>query len=158
MSKWQTSDDFKELVFRDDRPTDSFDLFEADTTPVAFTFTDITDADLSTSYESNAITVAGINTSAPLTVIGGEYQINGGAWDSTPTTVVEGDQVKVRGTSSDQGDTTVEVVLTIGGVSDTFSILSAATGGGGGGDWLLATGSWNDSGVWDDASNWMDAA
>jgi hypothetical protein len=34
----------------------------------------------------------------------------------------------------------------------------AATGGGGGGDWLLATGAWNDSGVWDDASNWMDAA
>jgi len=137
MSKWQTSDDFSELVYRDgDRPADAFSLTDADTTPTAFTFNDVTDADLSTSYESNTITVAGIDAAAPMTITGGEYQINGGSWASGATTVVDGDQVKVRGTSSDQGETAVDVVLTIGGVSDTFTITSADTGGGGGGDYV----------------------
>lgn len=101
-----------------------------DTTPNAFTFTDVTDADPETVYESNAIIVAGINAAAALTITGGQYQIDGGAWASTPTTVTNGASVKVRGTSSADPETAVNVVLTIGGVSDTFTITTAAEGGG----------------------------
>jgi hypothetical protein len=96
----------------------------ADTTPAAFSFTDRTDATRSTVYESNAIVVAGINTPAVMTITGGEYQINGGAWASSATVAGLGDSIKVRGTSSASVLTAVNVALTIGGVSDTFTITT----------------------------------
>jgi hypothetical protein len=108
--------------------SDTFTIttFAADTTPNAFSFTDVTGAAVSTVVESNAITVSGINVPATMTITGGEYQINGGAWASASTTVVVTNTVKVRGTSSALNSTAVNVVLTIGGVSDTFSITTAA--------------------------------
>lgn len=47
--------------------------------------------------------------------------------------------------------------------SSSGELLAAAvnavdTGGGGGGDWILASGAWDDAGVWDDAAMWKDAA
>jgi len=98
-----------------------------DTTPNAFSFTDVTGATVSTVYESNSITVAGIDGPATMTITGGQYQINGGAWASTSTTVVATNTVKVRGTSSASSSTAVNVVLTIGGVSDTFTITTASS-------------------------------
>lgn len=98
----------------------------SDTTPDAFTFTDVTGATISTVYVSNTITVGGINAPASLTISGGEYSINGGAYASSNTTVSNGDTVKVRGTSSGSNSTTVNVSLTIGGVSDVYSITTAA--------------------------------
>ncbi len=56
-----------------------------DTTPTAFTFTDVTDATISTVYTSNAITVAGINTDATIAITAGtgEYELNNsGTWTS----------------------------------------------------------------------------
>jgi hypothetical protein len=97
----------------------------ADTTPDAFTFTDVTSAAVSTVYVSNTITVGGINAPANLTISGGEYSINGGAYASSNTTVSNGDTVKVRGTSSGSNSTAVNVSLTIGGVSDVYSITTA---------------------------------
>jgi hypothetical protein len=100
----------------------------ADTTPDAFTFTDITDATVSTLYESNTITVTGITAAANLTITGGEYSINGGAYASSATTVVVNDTVKVRHTSSASNSTATNTVLTIGGVSDTYTTTTAAAG------------------------------
>lgn len=105
-----------------------------DTTPDAFAFTDVTGAARSTLYTSNQITVAGINAAAAISVTGGEYQINGGAWTSSPGTVSNGNTVQVRGTSSSAYSTAVPVSLTIGGVSDTYTITTladpASSGGG----------------------------
>jgi hypothetical protein len=97
-----------------------------DITPEPFVFTDVTGANISTVYTSNAITVTGINDAAPITVTGGEYRKNGGSWVSTAGTVVTGDSVDVRGTSSGSYLTAVNVVLTIGGVSDTYTITTEA--------------------------------
>ena len=55
--------------------------------PNPFIFTDVTGAELSTLYTSNAITVAGLGFNAPISVIGGQYSINGGAYTSTMGTV-----------------------------------------------------------------------
>jgi hypothetical protein len=101
----------------------------SDTTPNAFTFTDQTGVALSTPITSNTITVSGIDTASPLTITGGQYSINGGAFASTPTTVVNGNTVAVKATSSGSNSTAVNVVLTIGGVSDTFTITTLASGG-----------------------------
>lgn len=108
--------------------SDTFTITTAaeDTTPAAFDLGDQTGAELSTVYQSNEITVAGINSAADLTITGGEYQINGGAWASTATTVSVDDTVSVRGTSSASYLTAVNVALTIGGVSDTFTITTKA--------------------------------
>lgn len=99
-----------------------------DTTPDAFTFTDQTGVALSTPTTSNTITVSGINTAAPLTITGGQYSINGGVFASTATTVVNGDTVAVRVTSSGSNSTAVNATLTIGTVSDTFTVTTLAGG------------------------------
>jgi Protein of unknown function (DUF1566) len=96
------------------------------TTPDAFSFVDQTSVALSTLTESAAITVAGINAAASISVTGGEYQINGGAWASSGT-VTNGQSVKVRHTSSVSNSTATNTVLTIGGVSDTFTTTTVAS-------------------------------
>lgn len=102
----------------------------ADTTPAAFTFTDVTDATLSTLYTSNAITVTGIDWPTTITVTGGEYEKNtSGTWTSEAGTVVLNDTIKVRHTSSTNPSTAVNTSLTIGGVSDTYTTTTAAASG-----------------------------
>ena len=97
-----------------------------DTTPNAFSFTDVTGQTRSTLIESSQITVSGINTSTAISVTGGEYSINGWSYTSTGWTVNNGDTVKVRHTTSGSYSTTVNTTLTIGGVSDTFSSTTEA--------------------------------
>lgn len=99
----------------------------ADTTPAAFSFTDVTDATLSTLYTSNAITVTGINWPATISVTGGEYEKNtSGSWASVAGTVVNNDTVRVRHTSSASNSTATNTTLTIGGVSDTYTTTTVA--------------------------------
>ena len=101
----------------------------ADTTPDQFTFVDAINQSPGVAVDSNTITVQGINAAAPMTIsAGGVYSKNGGAFASTPTTVVNGNSVKVRGTSSLTGGQTVDVTLTIGGTVDTFSITTVGSG------------------------------
>jgi hypothetical protein len=98
-----------------------------DVTPSAFVFTDVTGAVVSTVYVSNAITVAGIsdNTPVAITVTGGLYSINGGPYVSAAGTVVAGDIVRARAVSSGTAATAVNVAVTIGGVSDTYTVTTA---------------------------------
>jgi hypothetical protein len=102
-----------------------------DTTPNAFIFSDQTNVALSAAVTSNAVTVSGINAPAPISVSGGSYSINGGAYTTAAGTVSEGNSVTVRLTASAANSVTTNAVLTIGGVSDTFSATTlAATNGG----------------------------
>lgn len=98
-----------------------------DVTPSAFSFTDITGAVTSTVYISNAIEVQGItdgNTVA-ISVTGGLYSVNNGPWTASAGTVVLGDKVRARAVSSGTGATAVNVAVTIGGVSDTYTVTTA---------------------------------
>ena len=97
-----------------------------DTTPNPFTFTDRTNVALSTEFKSNAITVSGINTATPISVSGGTYSVNGAAYTSASSTVSLGNTVKVRKVSAGTYSTTKSAILTIGGVSDTFSVTTMA--------------------------------
>jgi len=98
----------------------------SDTTPDAFTFTDQTGVAVSTAIESNTITVAGINAATAISISGGTYSKNGGAYTSASGTVVNGDTVKVKVTSSASNSTAVNTTLTIGGISDTFTVTTVA--------------------------------
>lgn len=96
-----------------------------DTIPDAFVFVDITGATASTVYESNEITVAGINDASPISIDSvGEYSINGRPYTSDAGLVVLGEVVKVRLTSSASAATAVATVLSIGTVSDTYTVTT----------------------------------
>ncbi len=96
----------------------------------AFTFIDLTDQPISTLIESNVITVSGPTIPVSISVTGGEYSKNGGAYTSVTGTAVQGDTVQVRQTSSASPSTTTDVVLTVGATSDTWSVTTSAGGGG----------------------------
>ncbi len=121
-------------------------------TPTAFSFMAQTGVVRSTLITSNAITVSGLSsgTSVPVSVSGGEYEINSGAWTRAPGFVQNGDQVAVRHTSSNSYSTKITTTLAIGGtaipnnnstvlgtpVTASFSSTTKAaptSGGGGGG-------------------------
>lgn len=102
-----------------------------DTTPAAFSFTDETDIALSTAKTSNAITVAGINYPAAISVTGDTgfgYSKNSAACTATSGTVVAGDTVSACVTSSGSNSTATTTTVTIGGVNDTYSVTTAAGG------------------------------
>ena len=99
-----------------------------DTSPDPFHFTDVTNAGLNTQFTSDAITVSGISSSVFISIIGGEYEVNGsGSWTSAPGTVSNGDIVRVHQISSANEGTTTNTVLAVGGESDTFSVTTADT-------------------------------
>ncbi len=95
-----------------------------DMTPDTFSFVDQTNVSPSTLVTSNSITVAGINSLSPVSIAGGEYSINGEAYTSAEGSVNNGDTVTVRQTSSPNYSTRTEAILTIGGVSGTFSVTT----------------------------------
>lgn len=97
------------------------DAGASDTTPDQFTFTDQSGVALSSTITSAPITVTGTDAAADITVTGGTYSINGGAFTAVAGTVDVGDEVRARHTSSASYLTATNTVVTIGGVSDTFT-------------------------------------
>ncbi len=118
-----------------------------DTTPNPFRFVAQANVLLNTLVESDTITISGINAAAPISVTGGEYQVNGGPWTtvaaltsrgSAPAkggpgvtaaktgAVTNGQTVKVRHVSASANNASVGTTLTIGGVSATFTSTTAA--------------------------------
>lgn len=97
-----------------------------DTTPDAFSFTDVTNAALSTVQTSNTITVTGIDATVTLTAAvtgdaSSEMQVNGGAWGAGSVSVTLNDTIAVRHTSSALSTISVNTILTVGTVSDAFT-------------------------------------
>lgn len=99
----------------------------ADATPEPFSFTDTSGVATGQTQTSDAITVPGINTAAPVAVSGGSYSINGGVFTSADGMVQPGDQLRLRHVSAGSAETVTETRLTVGGVSDTFSSTTGAT-------------------------------
>jgi hypothetical protein len=100
--------------------------------------TNASGAAVSSTQISNPITVTGITTPAVISITGGSYSINGGAYTSAAGTVQPGDQVTVQITAPSTPNATATAVLTIDGVTATFAVTTggqalnvAVTGGGG---------------------------
>ncbi len=103
--------------------------------PDQFTFVDITDATDNTQYQSDdgasdPITVTGIDGGVILSVLLSstnglaEYQINGGSWVTGEGSITLNDTIIVRNTSSASPGIPVDSTLTIGTVSDTWTLLN----------------------------------
>jgi hypothetical protein len=103
-----------------------------DTTPDAFSFTDVSDQALSTLITSNTITVTGLGAAAAVTFIetghtSGEYSRNGGAWtDLAGFDIDNDDTLQLRLTSSGNNSEEFDIQVTIGGVSDTWAVSTLA--------------------------------
>jgi len=102
-----------------------------DLIPDSFTFTNVTNAEINTTYVSNSITVSGITGttvprfSIPISISGSgfEYNINGGTYRSQPGSVVFGDVIRLRRTPNTYATTTTGT-LTINTVSSNWSITT----------------------------------
>lgn len=105
----------------------------SDDVPDAFSFADQTGVPTSSIVISAPITITGIDTASAWSITGGDASINGGAWSAAGGTVVNGDSIRVRQTSSASYSTATNTVLTVGGVSDTFTSTTEAEPPAGGG-------------------------
>lgn len=102
---------------------------DPDTTPDPFTLVDVASPVVpGTPQTSAAVTITGINAPAPVSVTGGEYQILDPLDDparvpftALPGVVQAGQRVAVRHTAALGGGVATNTVLTVGGVSDTFT-------------------------------------
>lgn len=97
----------------------------ADTTPDAFRFEAQSGVVAGSAVSSNTVTVSGINAPAAISVTGGEYRIDQGAFTAATGTVSNGSTVQLRLTAAAAGQTAT-ATLSIGGVSASFVVTSAA--------------------------------
>ncbi|MFN4061571.1 MAG: SGNH/GDSL hydrolase family protein [Paracoccus hibiscisoli] len=98
----------------------------SDTMPAAFTFATVAGAAPSTAITSAEIEVEGITGPTPISITGGSHSINGAAFTSGAGTVRPHDRLRVRVTSAAAADTGVSAIVTIGGVTGTFTATTAA--------------------------------
>lgn len=87
-----------------------------DITPDQFLFNTVSFATVGNVYESNIITVTGINAPAPITMANisgddGVYRINGGIWTDQPGTVNNSDTVQLRMTAP-----TIDMMFAVCGI------------------------------------------
>lgn len=96
------------------------------TPPDAFSFTPVTNAATSTLYTSNTVTVTGIDPGTIISVSGGEYRINGGAWASNIGIINPDSTLAVRQTSSASFSTATLVTVIIGNTQQSYSVTTLA--------------------------------
>ena len=95
-----------------------------DTTPGPFSFNTTYLAVPFVDYESNDITITGINTPTPISVIdGGYYSINNGPYVSSPGLVTSGARVRLKKQMS-PGSTSVSMQLVVGGVQAQWRLTT----------------------------------
>lgn len=109
----------------------------ADTAPDAFAFTDQADAYPSTAdVTSSKVTITGIEAPASVSISGDAssefeiYAIDGTTvirpWGTAAATVTAGQQIAVRVDAAPAAATETQAVLSVGGVSATFTVTTAA--------------------------------
>lgn len=106
----------------------------SDATPDPFHFDDVVKAKAGVTYESNAVTVTGTDTGAPISIstnpssVTAQYAINGGVYTAAPGTVQPGASVRLKVTfpsgsgSGGTGVKEINVTVNIGGVSDVWRL------------------------------------
>lgn len=99
---------------------------ESDAQPDAFRLVDQGKVEPRAVVTSASITPTGFAAAASVTITGGEYSIGDGAFTSAAGQLTPGASIRVRHTAASGFDATTDTVLTIGGVSDTFTSTTRA--------------------------------
>ncbi len=101
-----------------------------DTVPGAFAFNDLVDQPTAGNQwlESNEVIIGGIDGAAPLGIDGrdgGQYSLDSGTtWDNVPTTVINGQTIRVRLPRPPTVGTEFTARLNVGGIADSYSVAS----------------------------------
>ncbi|HAF80715.1 MAG TPA: hypothetical protein DCG66_06840 [Brevundimonas sp.] len=98
----------------------------ADTTPDSYDLGGPATAASGAWAASNTITVSGVNAATPVSISGGQYRINGGAWTTANGTITAGQTIQVQVQAPAAGGAGQTATLDIGGVTDTFQVTAAA--------------------------------
>jgi len=101
------------------------DPFVPDTSPNDFTFGYVTGVKSGNAATSASITISGINTATPISIVNGTYDVNGSGYTTTPATVGNGAIVTVSGDANTTGGGLTTVTLTVGDKTGTFKIFTA---------------------------------
>jgi len=97
-----------------------------DTTPDPFTLSAVTDAPLDTDVSSQSIIIDGIDSPTPISISGGFYSINKGPFTNAAGSVQKGDSITAQLHTSSLTTTTSTANVTIGGLSQAFSVTTRA--------------------------------
>ena len=81
-----------------------------------------------TLVRSNLVSIDGVNQTVPLSIVGGEYSLNGGAYTSLPGVAHLHDDVRVQLTASRTPGVVTSATLFAGGQSATLSVTTYRTG------------------------------
>lgn len=101
-----------------------------DTAPDPFQFVDYSTVATGTVYESEPVTISGINKPAPISLTGHasrKWSKNGGVYVSASGTVVQGDVVRLKLTSAPKAEATVTATANIGGVLDSWTVTTGSS-------------------------------
>ena len=98
----------------------------ADCQPDALVFAAQGGVEPDQSVTSAALTITGIDGACPISIQGGAYSLNGGAFTTQPGTVRANDTVQIRVTASAQFDTQVTATLSLGDASANFTVRTRA--------------------------------
>ena len=101
-----------------------YDYTSGGDTPNPFSFDDITGAELSFEYQSNIETITGMSAGTSISIIGGEYSLDGGAYTDISGTINPDQTVQLRLLSSSSELTTVSSSLTIGTVTEDWFVTT----------------------------------
>lgn len=116
------------FFYRDDKVIDFVPgVGVEDAEPDAFVFVPARNALRGAVVISNAVTIEGTTVDAAITIVGGEYSIDGVNWISAPGVLRPRSNLIVRGTASayyydGAGAGDVDVTVTVGGVNAVFNI------------------------------------
>ncbi len=75
---------------------------------------------------SEVISISGINTLAPVSIVGGEYSIDDAVFTDAAGNITDGQSVRVRVLAASAGLTTTRATLTIGDISSDFVVTTHA--------------------------------
>lgn len=98
------------------------------TTPDAFAFLARDMLAPSAQVVSNEIVVNGINADSAISVAGGEYSVNGGAFTATLGVVANHARVRVRANAPSEQSQSSTAILSIGGVQASFNLSTYSLG------------------------------
>lgn len=100
-------------------------MLAPDSDPDTFAFNSVSNAELSTSYSSNTVTISGLESSVTVTATNGaETSVNGGVFNTSTKTVSNGSTLQLRMTSSANHATKKTTSVSVGSASTTWSITT----------------------------------
>ncbi len=97
-----------------------------DSTPDPFTLTGPATGFPALAQSSNAVVISGINTAAPVSVVGGTYSRNGAPFTAAAGVVSNGDRLAVQVIAPATVGNSATVTLTVGRVSSSYRLAAEA--------------------------------